>query len=163
MPLVEIWDQVAIGVEHGSSSKPGVELRDLLAALPTEKLALRWSIMELWAVTHDDRTDVAAIGARAAESSTGLEITGGDLLDLSHRLSQVIDAIVVAYDGSPPARSDNDLRASSAIVIEAIDSTLWRVYAKDASVTDRLSHAFADVREVSPEVPIPASHAAGSR
>jgi hypothetical protein len=163
MPLIEIRDQTTVSTEHGRSTRPAVNLRDLLAVLPRDKLARNWSIMELWAVAEDDSTDVLSIEAGAASSPTGLQTTGAELLQLAQRLLQVIDAIVVAYDGAPPTRSDPDLRESAEIVIEAIDSTLWRVYAKDVLVIDRLRHAFTDVREVSPEVPIPATHDARSQ
>lgn len=152
VPLLEIWDrsQTVDGVF-------GPDFRDLLLALPAEALALDWSIMDIGATPLDDDPDLMSLEARANESTNGLQYTGEELLDLSGQLLQVIDAIFVGYRGLAPLRSDPDLRRSAEIVIEAIDSTLWRVFAYDNSLREHLRRVFEDVREVPPE-PIPAIH-----
>jgi|GEM_PF-2137048 len=161
MPVIELWDRKPLPTEHGETSQLAFDLQDVLAQLPPDKKALNWSILGLWAVAQDDDTDIGEIEARVAASPSGLRITGAELWNLAGRLLQVIDGIIVAFSGSPPTRADSDLRESCEVVIEAIDSTLWRVYAKDPVVSDSLQHTFAEVREVSPEVPIPALHATG--
>jgi hypothetical protein len=143
--MIEIWD--------GPTVHPGNLLDPIVRTGE-----LHWSVMELWAVARDDDTDVIALERQAAKSATGLQVTADQLWELADRLAQLIDAIVVGYRGAPPVRSDTDLRESVEIVIEAIDSTLWRVYAQDPAVIDRLRREFDDVRDVMPEVPIPAAH-----
>jgi hypothetical protein len=135
MSTVEIWDG------------PSVQLRDLLDQLPGVD-GLRWSVMEIWTVARSDATDVSSIEMRSSE-----------LRELADELAQVIDGIFAGYRGEPPSRSDKDLRHTTEIVIEAFDSTFWRVYARDAGVAEQLRRTYTDVRDVLPETPIPASHA----
>jgi hypothetical protein len=156
LPLLEIWDRSPMATEHGETSVFGPDFRDLLLALPAETLALEWAITEIGAIPVDDQLeDLVALEATIDESPTGVQFTGEALLALSGKLLQVIDAVVVGYRGSAPLRSDPDLRRSAEIVIEAIDSTLWRVFALDDSVREHLERAFTDVRKV-PAEPIPA-------
>lgn len=145
MPMIEIWD--------GST----VELAQLLEAIPTTD-ELSWSVMEMWAVARDDETNVVALEEQAADSPTGLELSPIQLRELAGRLRQLNDGIVVGYRGDPPTRLDADLRTGSEVVIEAIDSTLWRVYARDPSVVNGLHRSYEDVRNVEPEVPLPPIH-----
>jgi len=145
VPLIEIWDG------------PSVKLGDLLDGVSPAG-DLRWSIMELWAVARDDGTDVLAMEQQAADSPTGLELSTEELRGIADQLLQLVDGIVVGYRGYPPTRSDPDLRASSEIVIEAIDSTLWRVYARDRRVIDDLRRYYDDVRDVDPEIALPPVH-----
>jgi hypothetical protein len=144
LPIIEIRD--------GST----VHLSDLLDQVSATDLD--WSVMELWAVARDEDTDVVALERQAAESPTGLAVSGEQLQDLAGRLTQFIDGIVAGYRGTPPVRSDADLRTAAEIVIEAIDSTLWRVYARNPAVIDRLRHVYDDVRDVVPEIAIPPVH-----
>ena len=145
MPVIEIWD--------GAS----VKLADVLAAVETAD-RLSWTIMEFWAVARDDETNLVAFEQQAAASPTGLELSADELRSFSGQLLQFIDGIVVGYSGKPPNRSEADLRGASEIVIEAIDSTLWRVYARDSAVIDRLRSTYDDVRNVEPEVAIRPLH-----
>jgi hypothetical protein len=43
-------------------------------------------------------------------------------------------------------------------VIEALDSTLWRVDARDPAVIDLMRREYDDVRDVVPEIAIPPVH-----
>lgn len=143
MPMIEIWDGA------------NVQLSELLDHMSAE--TLDWSIMEMWAVAQDD-TDIVGLEQQAAESPSGLALSGTQLRDLAGGLTQVIDGIVAGHRGPPPTRSDADLRAAAEIVIEAVDSTFWRVYALDPAVIDRLRHGYDDVRDVVPEIAIPPVH-----
>lgn len=143
--MIEIWDG------------PAVQLSDLLDAIPAiDKLT--WSIMEFWGVARDDETDLVAIEQEAARSPTGIKLSAGQMRDLASKLLQLADGVVVGYSEAPPTRSDLDLRASSEVVIEAIDSTLWRVYARDRVVTDVLRGNYDDVRNIDPEIALPPTH-----
>ena len=144
MPMIEIWDN------------PHVQLADLLKHV--SPWSLDWSIMQMWAVALDDKTDVVALERQASESPHGLGLSSEQLQDLAASLMQVIDGVIVGYRGRPPAHSDADLRTSAEVVLEAIDSTFWRVYAQDPVVTGQLRRAYSDVRDVEPETAVPPVH-----
>jgi hypothetical protein len=144
MPMIEIWDG------------PTVQLNDLLAQVPPADLD--WAILEIWATGRDDAPEVVELDRRAAESPTGVALSDQALRQLAAEVLQVIDGIVVGYRGAPPVRSDADLRDVAEVVFEAIDSTLWRVYARDVAVLDRIRQRYHDVRDISPEVVIPPVH-----
>jgi hypothetical protein len=145
VPIVEIWDT------------PAVKLVDLLDAIPAID-ELNWSIMEFWGVACDDDTDLVALERQAAESDTGLTLSAAELRSFAAQLLQLIDGIVVGYRDNPPTRSEPDLRRSSEVVIEAIDSTQWRVYARDPFVLDGVRRIYGDVRNVEPEIALPPVH-----
>jgi hypothetical protein len=145
MPIIEIWEG------------PAVKLNDLLEAIPTTD-ELRWSIMEFWGVARDDETDLLTLEREAVGSPTGLTLSADQLREFASQLLQLVDGIVVGYRQSPPSRSDPDLRTSSEVVIEAIDSTLWRIWAHDRAVTDVLRRSYDDVRSVEPEIALPPFH-----
>ena len=145
MPMIEIWDG------------PRVAFADLLSAVPAVD-ELSWSILEFWGVARDDGMDVVAMEREAAESFTGLHLSASQLREFAAGLFQLIDGIIVGYRDSPPTRVDPDLRESAEVVIEAIDSTFWRVYARDRGITDGLQHHYDDVRDVKPEVALSAAH-----
>lgn len=145
MPMIEIWDG------------PAVRFGDLLGAIRGAD-ELSWSVMEFWGVARDDETDLVGLEREAAESPTGLTLSATELRGFAAQLLQLIDGIVVGYREGPPTRLDSDLRTSSEVVIEAIDSTLWRVYARDQAVIDGLRCNYDDVRNVEPEVALPPVH-----
>jgi hypothetical protein len=145
MATIEIWG-------------PEIHLADLLDRLPTID-QLHWAVLEMWAVGRDDNIDIVAIEQRARDSPAGLAMSPSEIRKLATGLRQLIDAIVVGYRGDPPSRSDPDLRVTADVVIEAIDSTLWRIYARDQATIQRLRREYQDVRDVVPEVAIPGIHA----
>lgn len=104
--------------------------------------------------------NVVALEQQVASSPTGLELTIAELWTLADRLAQIIDGIFVGYRGDPPKRSNADLRSSAEVVIEPIDSTLWRIYARNGVELDRLRRDFSGAREVVPEIPLPPIHRA---
>ncbi|MET0600774.1 MAG: hypothetical protein ABW167_02185 [Baekduia sp.] len=71
---------------------------------------------------------------------------------------QLIDGIIVGYRHDLPSRADPDFRASAEVVIEVIDSTFWRVYARDRAITDGLQSNYDNVRLIEPEVVLPPVH-----
>lgn len=137
--------------------EPTVHLRGLLELIQGETV-LRWSILELWATAEDGTIDLVAIERLAAASPTGLMVDDSELRQIAGGLSQVIDGILVGFRGDPPLRFATDLRPCADVVIEAIDSTYWRVHARDDTALDRIRHAGWRVRELVPEPAIPATH-----
>lgn len=147
MPMIEIWNA------------PCISLGDLLDRVSTTS-DLNWSILELWAVSRDEAMNVVALEQQVATSPTGLELTISQLRALSDGLTQIIDGIFVGYRGDPPVRSLADLRSAAEVVIEPIDSTFWRIYARDGADLDRLRQDFSNVLDVVPETPLPPIHRA---
>ncbi len=144
MPMIEIWDgsiRLADLVEHVSVTED-----------------LQWTILEVWAVGETDEVDVIALEREAEASPHGLNLSASELRGLAAGLHQVIDGIFVGYRGQQPNRNDADLRSSAEVVLEAIDSTLWRVYAREVAMIDRLEKRFVRVCDVTPEVPIAPKH-----
>jgi hypothetical protein len=119
---------------------------------------LRWSVMEFWGVGHDEHFDLSLMERKAAGSPTGAELTPAELRAFAARLFQLIDGIVVGYRGDGPTRSDADLRTSCAVVIEVVDSSFWRVWAKDRATIGTLGECYKDVRVVDPEVVLRPEH-----
>ncbi|MFN8123054.1 MAG: hypothetical protein U0237_11565 [Thermoleophilia bacterium] len=145
MPTLEITDE------------PTIHLRRLLELIQGETV-LRWSILELWATAKDATTDLLTMERLAAASPTGLMVGDSELRQIASKLSQVIDGIFVGFRGDPPARSATDLRAYADVVIEAFDSTYWRVHARHGPALDGIRHAGYRMRELVPEPAIPATH-----
>lgn len=144
MPMIEIWDE------------PTIQLADLLEHVSVR--TLDWAILQMWAVALDSETDVVSLEQRAAESPTGLALSGEQLRHLAAGLLQMIDGVVAGYRGRPPSRSDADLRSSAEIILEAVDSAFWRIYARDQDIIDRMRRAYVDVRDVIPTAPVPPFH-----
>jgi len=145
LPAIEVWNA------------PNTRLEELLDLVDTK--VLRWSILEIWAIAKDDATDVLNLEQRCAASPTGLLVSGAELRLIALQLAQVIDGIFVGYEGDPPTRVTADLREDCEVVIEAIDSTLWRIYAREAMLMERFVRAgLTNVLKVVSERAIPPSH-----
>jgi hypothetical protein len=80
------------------------------------------------------------------------------LRGLASHLLQLVDGIVAGYRNDPPTRSDLDLRTSSEVIIEAIDSTFWCIYARDSAIVSAVQRNYDDVRTVEPEIALPPVH-----
>jgi hypothetical protein len=78
----------------------------------------------------------------------GLLLSTDELLATSRRLLQLVDGVVAAFDGEPPAADDPDLRRTCGLIIQATDSAFWRVYARDAATLRPLRELGADVTDV---------------
>lgn len=89
-------------------------------------------------------SNVEAVGASASAlhslADGGTACTGAELRRISRGITQTIDAEFRGVDSA----------GKSAILIRAIDSSLWEVFAPD-SLLDRLRDGFSDVRPASYE------------
>lgn len=139
------------------SDSPSPHLADLLDLIEVAE-KLRWTIMDMWAIGRDDDFDVLALEREAASSASGLSMTYVELRAFADRLLQMIDGVVVGYREHPPDRLDADLRSTAEIVLEAVDSSGWRIYARDHAVVDRFRRQYGDVREITPEIAIAPAH-----
>jgi hypothetical protein len=148
--MIEIRDTDAQGVL-------AVELSTLLDFLAAEGPLLTWAILDLYATGDlgDDRS-MLDLERQVAESPTGLLLSWDELGVLASAFTQVIDGVFVGCRNAasiPPLHPKAELYARCEIVLEAVDSTLWAVYARDDRVLQRLQAAFHDVQAV----PVPAS------
>jgi hypothetical protein len=138
----------------------GNHLRDILReieATPFDLERLRWSILEMYAEGRSEELHILNLESEVAESPHGLVLTAARLKRIADGLFQLIDGIVVAFEGEPPENTEDDLRTACYLVIEAIDSGVWRVYTRDAAVAARLFDTFEGAHSVD-DVPISAWH-----
>lgn len=142
--IIEIRDRDERGVLS-------VELKDLLAFFDHEGPNLIWSIQDLEAVGDPEKlkVDVLEIEKLAKESPQGFLLRWQGLLQLAQALTDVWNAWIVACrDGEPIPKA---IYSSAKIdqyeaVIEAGDSSFWRIYARDHSIIHRIASKFNDVR-----------------
>ena len=127
-----------------------VDLVRLLDLLGPEGEQLSWRILELEAsgdLSRLGRT-VQSLEIEVRNSKNGLPITWSDLVILARTLSQVINTKITGYRGEladSQSSGVQDLYNTCEIILEAIDSSLWRIYVRDRKVGDRLRAAFRDV------------------
>ena len=118
------------------------ELAYLLGLLAPWGQRLTWAILDLEAIGElSDRTNVLDLERQIAESPTGIALDWDALVALADDYSQVINAVVVGCQDAgsiPRLAPEVNLAASGEIVVEAIDSSLWRVTAHDEQVLARL-------------------------
>lgn len=126
-----------------------VELTHILNLLAPEGRPLSWAILDLEA-TGDlgGGKDMLDLEQEIEQSPTGLLMSWDELVSLARAFFQVINTVIVGCKDAasvPKLHPEENLYASSEIVLEAIDSSLWRVYARDDKVLRRLQKAFRDV------------------
>jgi hypothetical protein len=73
-----------------------------------------------------------------------------ELWELSDKLDQVIDAIVILPRKVPlvfKAKDIQKIRDESDVMIEAVDSTFWRVFSRDEKVLNALRGRYKAVAD----------------
>ena len=128
-----------------------VELKDLLAFFDHEGPTLIWSIQDLEAVGDPDKLkiDVLEIEKLAKESPQGFVLRWQELVELAQTLTDVWNAWIVACSyGAPIPKAiyKSEKVDQFEAVIEAFDSSFWRVFARDHSIIHRIASKFHDVR-----------------
>ncbi|MCE9579651.1 MAG: hypothetical protein K8W52_41415 [Deltaproteobacteria bacterium] len=131
------------------------DLKDVLAALGKDVTGLRFAVRALDATGPG--ADDAAAQVRAA-GTRGLSLTFDELQALAARVDQSIDAEVVAYPAGTDLEtlSPSDLNLAKfpsnrmVLAILAVDSSVFEVYAKDATIEKDLAARFRDVRREDP-------------
>jgi hypothetical protein len=127
------------------NSEQDIGLNHILYALGNDARKLDWAILYLWATGNlGDRKSLPDFERVIADSKTGFHLNWDDLCELSKRLIQVIDGVFVGCkDGSKIDRQDESVLADVCdIVIEANDSTVWRIHAKDHQLIQTLAARF---------------------
>lgn len=123
-----------------------ISLRDILVALADRGSSLHWGIAEWEAVG-----DLGELGGHdqidsRIESNAGLwPLCWNDLQALAERVSQVINTTIVAFASAKSLRANSQpaqWATSASLLIEAIDSSLWRVSTREREVLDVMRRRF---------------------
>jgi hypothetical protein len=134
------------------------DLLDLLRLVAPEGAALAWAVQDLWATLHEpallpDGRSYLEFEAAVRSAPAGVRLGWDELVALAQAFRQVIDGIFVGCRDPAAIPSlgrglTPQFYATCDLVLEASDSTLWRVYAREDAVLARLRGAFRDVTEV---------------
>ena len=130
-----------------------VHLRDILGAIADQVAGWDWSLLHLWAVGDLPGTKTVVDYEKLAAHSpaTGARLDAAEVERLAEHADQIIDAVIVG-NANPrevgKAYADGGVYRDNDLVIEANDSTGWRVVSKRAELIDALRRRFADVTEV---------------
>jgi hypothetical protein len=121
-----------------------VTLTDLLKCIAPEGRKLTWTILDLEAVGElSDGRNMLDLEDQIEALPNGLIVSWEALLDLAQSLHQVTNCLLAGVrDPSAVAqiRRERSPVGASDLVLEAIDSSLWSVYARDDRVLTLLRH-----------------------
>src|SRR5436305_2091262 len=107
----------------------------VLADLSPDAHALHWSILDLGEVIAEPRWDLNLphIETSVVASPTGMHLTFEELEGFASRIRQVIDGLFVGCHrpNRLPRRghSDDQILEHADMLVAAVDSTFWLVYA----------------------------------
>jgi hypothetical protein len=147
---------IEIEYQHHSQGRSVVELIDLLSLVAPDKHQLVWSILDLEAIG-----DVSTIWERGIldleenirDLPQGLILSWQMLVLLASKFDQVINAVIVGCQEAtqiPTLSANNDLYIPCAIALELIDSSVWRIYAKDERLLQHFHQEFSGVKKMAP-------------
>ena len=127
-----------------------VELRDFLQVVEPEGRDLIWSILDLEARSDPDKFkgDLLEVEQQVKQSPQGLIFSWDELVAFANALIEVLDAVIVGCKDKkliPRLIPGDGVFAQCEIGIEAVDSSLWRVYTRDDELLQRVQTAFHDV------------------
>lgn len=136
--------------ERGSTI---VDLPDILAVLEPGGQHLTWSILDLEATGDVSRfgTTIRDLEQWVANAPNGLVMDWKGLNELTGELDQIIDGTIVGCrnaDALTQINLQSDLPSTCDIVIESIDSSLWKIFSRDDGVLQKLKSAFREVKVV---------------
>jgi hypothetical protein len=122
-----------------------IELIDLLNLIAQDKQQLVWSILDLEAI--GDITTIWERGILDLEANIkylpqGLILSWQMLVQLAPKFDQVINTVIVGcqkVSKIPSLEPNVDLDEPCEIVLELIDSSVWRIYTKDKLLTAKLA------------------------
>ncbi len=136
-----------------------VTLADLLECIAPVGRGLTWTILDLEAVGElSGKRNMLDLEEQIQASPHGLVVSWSELLTLAQELHQVINCVLAgmkAPSATAQIRRGTDTCAISDLVLEAIDSSLWSVFARDDRVLERLQRRFHDINFL----PLPIRHA----
>lgn len=133
-----------------------LDLIDILPALPPKSHGLSWAIFDLrMNYDEDDPGRFDDISTRS-ELDSGFQMTWDELWAFAKLGEQVIEGQFVGYhpdrespnvpDRNPPEDTKfNEICAAYEIVLEAMDSSLWKICSKDTAMIEDISRKFQNV------------------
>lgn len=139
--LLEIYDKDEKGFL-------AFDLRDILVQLPNAAWTLEWSVLELDALPAAGcELRVSSVSETVAASQRGVTLKWSELESLANSVLQIIDGKFAAYrPGSDLPVKGANVYEDSEYVIEAVDSTYWRVFSRDDAALGRLRKHFKEIR-----------------
>lgn len=130
----------------------GVHLPSLLDTLVDEGPRLTWVVQHL--STSGDLGSGKSVLDLEKESRTppyGIVIAWRELVDLAHRFAQVQDGVFAGCtDPNKLPRIDalDEPHRLCEVVLEAVDSSYWEIFARDDAILSRLRRQFNSVSDV---------------
>lgn len=147
MQVIEIRDQHKDGYL-------AFDLKDVLQCIDVVGNLMYWTIYSIEATCSTSQPHceilvdgIASIEQEAASSPTGLRLGWGELCTLARDLEQTQNALIVGSIHSTPVRraAIEELCKTCDVIIDAIDTTFWRVYSSRKEVIDTLQKTFRSV------------------
>jgi hypothetical protein len=141
--------------EYDSGHVLAFDLRDILEALGERVLAWQWCVLYDFEAYGPGEGLVAMTEAIWRARPGGIWLTAPELARLAQDIDQTIDGEFQAFpSGLAVSTVPVDelhapfLQSRAELVIRAVDSTLFRVYAKHRDDVARLQARFSDVQVV---------------
>lgn len=127
-----------------------VELSDVLEILEPHARELIWAVLDLEARSHPNKFkgDLADVEKTIKESPKGLVLTWPELISFAETLIEVLETVIVGCqdrNSIPKLVARDELFDQCEIGIEAFDSSVWRIHAKDEALLVRIRARFRDV------------------
>lgn len=113
----------------------GFDLEQVMAAVGSHE-DLIWTMAGAWIVCRDGTPDKWQRLADQSNEADGVPLTWTDMAGLAEDCLQVIDGRFTGRRGEEPL-----------LLLAAIDSSYWIVWAADVNVLDRVRRAFSGVEE----------------
>ena len=135
-----------IEIKYQNSQKTStIELIDLLNLIESNKEQLIWSILDLEAI--GDISTIWERGILDLEANIkflpqGLILSWQMLFQLAQKFDQVVNTIIVGcqeVSKIPSLEPNVDLDEPCEIVLELIDSSVWRIYTKEKLLSVKLA------------------------
>jgi hypothetical protein len=131
------------------------DLKDILRCLGPSIHNYSWLITELDCTGEDTERICESV---EKSSNKGLAISADDLLQVSQRILQTIDATIIGMRKKEPNSLNNgftDLEHfphdDTELIIRAIDSSFFEVITKDEEHVQRLEKCFKNTRKEDPQ------------
>jgi len=111
-----------------------VDLLQLLKAVKESGPMLDWVLQELTLTGNlRGRWTVQRLETASREPPYGLRLPWAETLEIAEMITQVQEGVVIGLraGSEPPSLGMEARTGAAAVVLEAVDSSYWEVYAKD--------------------------------
>jgi hypothetical protein len=128
-----------------------VDLLQLLNAVTESGPTLDWVLQELTLTGNlRGRWTVQRLETASREPPYGLRLSWAETLGIAEMITQVQEGVVIGLRaGSEPPSLGVEARTGAAeVVLEAVDSSYWEVYAKDNRVAAAIRAQFRCVTKL---------------